>query len=252
MDQARIFIAIALSFVVFLVWNLFFTPEPPEKQPEQITQDTPQNTEKTGAAKPYIQTQTDGQTGEVTQIGGEDAQVDARPARIITVSSPYYVAKISEKQAAFRSFVLTKFREFVGDDSPHKELVSKDNPYGTMIFGFQNQSVPGLDGAVYSADINDDAIIVDDKPADLTFTWSSTNGIVIEKRYHFSPDTYLIGLTVTVKNGSGQPIQDRPYLALKRLLAQDSRAYGFTGPSTLINNSLEQIKVGKIEDKNIL
>ena len=70
MDQARIFIAIALSFVVFLVWNLFFTPEPPEKQPEQITQDTPKIEEKAGAAKPYVQTQTDGQTGEATKIGG--------------------------------------------------------------------------------------------------------------------------------------------------------------------------------------
>ena len=252
MEQSRIFLAIALSFVVFLVWNLFFGPEPPEQQPEQITQEAPKSEEKAAASKPYVQSPADKQPGEAIQPKESTAQIDTRPARTITVTSPYYVAQITEQQAAFRSFVLTKYREFVDADSPLKEIVSPDNPYGTMIFGFQNQSVPGLEGALYQADIKDDAVVIDNNPVDITFTWSSQNGVVIEKKYHFSPDTYLIDLTVTVKNGSGQIIQDRPYLAIKRILPQDGRAYGFTGPSALINNNLEQIKVGDIEDKNIL
>ena len=252
MEQKRIFLAIALSFAVFLVWNVFFGPEPPEQQPEQVTQEAPIGGETTVASKPYVQSPADKQPGEANQPKKSVAQIDTRPARTITVKSPYYIAKITEQQAAFRSFVLTNYREYVDVDSPHKELVSPDNPYGTMIFGFQNQSVPGLEGAVYEADIKDDAIIIDNIPTDITFTWSSENGVVIEKKYHFSPDTYLIGLTVTVKNGSGQVIQDRPYLAIKRILPQDGRAYGFTGPSTLINNNLEQIDVGDIEDTNIL
>ena len=247
MDQARIFLAIALSFVVFLVWNLFFAPEPPEQQPEQIAQETPQAEEKAGAAKPYVTSQAEAQTEPPPPAEGPGVQTSARPARTITVSSPYYVAKISERQAAFRSFVLTKYREFVDPDSPLKQLVSEDNPSGTMIFGFQNRSVPGLEQAVYSAGSDDDEIRIGDKPVDLTFTWSSADGVVIEKKYHFSPDTYLIGLTVTIKNGSGLPIQDRPYLAINRILPQDKRAYGFTGPSALINNSLESSSEAAIE-----
>jgi YidC/Oxa1 family membrane protein insertase len=252
MEQKRIFLAIALSFVVFLVWNVFFGPEPPEQQPEQVAQETPKSEEKAVAGKPYVQAPVEKQTGETIQPKEKDVRTNLRPARTITVKSPYYIAKITEQQAAFRSFVLSNYREYVDVDSPLKELVSPDNPYGTMIFGFQNQSVSGLEGAVYEADIKDDTIVIENIPTDITFTWSSENGVVIEKKYHFSPDTYLIGLTVTVKNGSGQVIQDRPYLAIKRILPQDGRAYGFTGPSTLINNNLEQIKVGDIEDKNIL
>ena len=252
MEQSRIFLAIALSFVVFLVWSLFFGPEQPEQQPEQIAQEAPKSEEKTVASKPFVQTPADKQPGEASLPTESTAPTDTRPARTITVKSPNYIVKITEQQAAFRSFVLTQFREFVDADSPLKELVSPDNPYGTMIFGFQNQSVPGIEGALYQADIKDDEVEIDNNPVDITFTWSSQNGVVIEKKYHFSPDTYLIDLTVTVKNGSGQVIQDRPYLAIKRILPQDGRAYGFTGPSTLINNNLEQIKVGDIEDKNIL
>ena len=140
MEQSRIFLAIALSFVVFLVWSLFFGPEQPEQQPEQITQEAPKSEEKTVASKPYVQAPVDKQPGEASHPKESATPVDTRPARTITVKSPYYIVKITEQQAAFRSFVLTQFREFVDADSPLKELVSPDNPYGTMIFGFQSST----------------------------------------------------------------------------------------------------------------
>ena len=54
MEQARLFIAIALSFLVFFVWNFFFTekPEPPEQEPgmEQAQPSAPPAQEQT---QPY-------------------------------------------------------------------------------------------------------------------------------------------------------------------------------------------------------
>ncbi|MBW2539968.1 MAG: membrane protein insertase YidC, partial [Deltaproteobacteria bacterium] len=74
--------------------------------------------------------------------------------------------------------------------------------------------------------------------------------ITVEKRFHFSAETYLIGLTVVIKNGSNQTFQDSLVLALVSTTPEKSRTYGFEGPSALINNKLEQIKVKKIEEKS--
>ncbi len=252
MDQGRLFLAIGLSFLVFLAWSLFFASKPPVEQKDTSKQTAPQVVEeKTAPAKPYVKEGAEVKTVETPTVESKERLPEVKPARTITVNSPFYIAKITERGAAFKSFVLKDYREFVEKDSPLKELVSADNPSGNALFGFQNDSVSGLNNAVFSSGVYGDAVVVKDKPVDITFTWVSENGVVIEKKFHFLPDTYLIDLTVTVKNGSAQPIQDRPYLALKRLLPVDKRAYGFTGPSALINNSLEQIKIKKI-DSNIL
>jgi len=40
----------------------------------------------------------------------------------------------------------------------------------------------------------------------LIFSWVSPNGIVVKKEFFFSPETYLIGLTISVKNNSMRPL----------------------------------------------
>ncbi|MDI6688121.1 MAG: membrane protein insertase YidC, partial [Desulfobacterales bacterium] len=64
-------------------------------------------------------------------------------------------------------------------------------------------------------------------------------------------ETYLIGLDITIKNGSHQTIQDNLILSLMKIYSKQDDNYGFEGPSAMINNSLEQIKAKKIKDKNI-
>ena len=252
MEQGRLFLAIGLSFLVFLAWSLFFASKPPVDKQDTDKPTVPQVVdEKSAAEKPYVKEEADVGSVQTPAVDTKAMRAEVKPARTITVNSPFYIAKISERGAVFNSFVLKDYREFVAKDSPLKELVSEENAAGTPRFGFKNDSVPGLKNAVYVSGVAGDTVVVEDKPVDVTFTWISENDVVIEKKYHFVPNSYLIGLTVTVKNGSAQPILDRPYLALKRFLPPDKRAYGFTGPSALINDSLEQIKIKKI-DNNIL
>lgn len=248
MDQARVFIAIALSFLVFLAWEFFFTSKTPPKKPAPSTQEVQKVEEKIGAEKPYVK-EAEVQTSAAAQVAGEPPQAQ-KTARTIEVNAPFYSAKITEQGAAFSSLILKEYKEFVDNNSPLKELVSPDVSPGTVILGFHNQSLLGLDQAVFTTEFSGETLEVSERPADLLFTWVSQDGVVVEKKYQFNPESYLIGLSVTIKNGSTRAIQDRLYLTLIKVKKADRGVYGFSGPSALINGKLKQVDIDDIEDEN--
>ena len=250
MEHARIFIAIALSFLIFLLWDLFFTPKAPPQKSQPATAERIEEQEKQIATTPYEQP-AKAPPAVPSPVPETPAVTEVEPARIITVTTPLYTARISTRNAAVVSFVLKNYRETVERDSPLKELVTPGLPDGTALMGFNNGSVPGLRDAVFSVDREDDTVRIDGGEQDLTFTWTSPQGVVVDKQYVFSNDTYLVGLKLTVKNGSAQSIQDQMYLALQQKKeAEKGRVYGFTGPSALINNSLERVDLDDIDEKS--
>ena len=85
---------------------------------------------------------------------------------------------------------------------------------------------------------------------DLVFTWLSDTGVLIEKRYTFTPQSYLIQMTIDIKNGSEMPIVDKVILNIKTDSESEQGGYSFEGPCALIDGKLEQIKKKKIEDKS--
>jgi YidC/Oxa1 family membrane protein insertase len=118
------------------------------------------------------------------------------------------------------------------------------------LVGFAGKSLPGLDQAVFSTNAYVETVNVSDSAREVTFSWKSDLGVVVEKTYTFSPDSYLIGLDITIKNGSAQTIQDKLFVALTSTLPNDARMYGFEGPSALIDKDLEEVKIKNIEDQN--
>jgi YidC/Oxa1 family membrane protein insertase len=175
----------------------------------------------------------------------------AAPPRTITVNLPLYTVKISEKGAAFRSFTLKNYRKTINADSPLLDMVGPDLSEGTVRIVFAGNSLQGLDNAVFSAHLNKDSIDIKDKPAEISFSYQSPQGIVVEKRFLFSPKTYVIALDVIIKNGSERPIKDSLALSLLRKEPENTNSYGFEGPSALINNKLEQIKIKKIKKQDV-
>ena len=147
------------------------------------------------------------------------------------MDTPLYRAKLSEKGAAVTSFVLKNYRETIHKDSPRKELLSEDVPIETAVIGFAGKSLSGLDNAVFSTNINGETINIQDSAQEITFSWKSEKGVVVEKTYTFSPDSYVIGLDVGIKNGSNQTIQDELFVTLTSTVPNDNRMYGFEGPA---------------------
>ena len=245
MDQARVFAAIALSFAVFLLWEIFFVDKQVVETPKQDLQ-----TETISKEELYIN-EIKTESVDHTALIKEDAQKTIKPARVVRVNTPLYSAFISEKGAVFKSFVLNKYKESIEPDSPLLEMIPPELHNGTIKISLAENSVPALNDAFFIADIKDDTIEINDNSRELSFFWKSSNGILIEKKFLFYPETYMIGCKVIIKNGSNQTIQDNLILSLFKAPAENGSMYGFEGPSALINDNLEQVKADDIEDKNI-
>ncbi|MBE9530345.1 MAG: membrane protein insertase YidC [Proteobacteria bacterium] len=245
MEQARLIIAIALSLLVFILWNFFFV-EKKEDQPPRQAQQKEQKTDK----KPEI-LKKEQIIAEKSPLSGQVPTLPAKPPRTVTIKTPLYMVRISEKGAVFKSFVLNNYRKTIDANSPLFEMISPDISGGTIRLGFAGNSVSGLDDAVFSADLGDDSVDIYNKSKEISFVWTSPQGVVVEKKYLFSPETYMIDLSVTVKNLSSETLQDSLTLSLVQPEEVKKTMYGFTGPSALLNNKLEQIKTKKIKDKNV-
>jgi YidC/Oxa1 family membrane protein insertase len=249
MEQARLLIAIVLSALIFLLWQLFFVDKDAIQQSAKKTKQPPVKEEQVKESKPFSKEQ-EVAAADKTPDSGTEISAPVRIPRNITVDTPFYQAQLSEEGGGVTSFILKKYREKVAKDSPLQELIPRKDSIETVLLGFAGKSLPGLDNAVFSASLNADTVNIQDAAQEIMFAWKSDEGVVVEKTYTFSPDSYLIGLDVTIKNGSDRSIQDKLFVALNSPAPTDKRMYGFEGPSALINEKLEEIKIKDITEKN--
>jgi len=198
MEQGRIIIAIVLSILVFVIWDFFFSGKEDIKNKEKKAK-VVQIEKETQKEEAYKKPQ------EKELVESKDELIKGeKTARIITVNTPLYSVKISEKGALFKSFVLKKYREAVEKDSPYKEIIVKKNKEGSIILGLEENTIPGIEKAIYISNINEDTVNVVNEKRKVSFSWESPEGIVFEKEFSFSPEEYKIGLNINIKNGSTQ------------------------------------------------
>jgi len=247
MEQGRVLLAIALSFIIFLVWNFFFVETPPVK--ENPASPTTQTAPLAPAGQKEESKATESIAAKESAPPSPFAQ---KPGRTFKIETPLYAVTLSEEKGAIKRFTLKHYRERVEQDAPPKELISETNPFGTALIGFEGNALPGLENAVFSADALENTLRVDEAVKTLTFSWRSSQGFLLEKRYTFSPKSYLIDLEIFLKNETGDVFQDTMILSLfRRLEKANGSGYGFEGPSAMVNSSVEEIEIKKIDSKPV-
>ena len=254
MEQVRLLLAIGLSFLVLFVWSVFFVDKGPvtENPADQKAQPPVTETEPKKQTAAVEQTPSAEQTASFSkdQVGAvQETPAIAPASRQITVETPIYTVRISTKGATFTSYVLKNYRESVEKDAPNKELVPQTLKNGVIRTSLANNSLKGLEDAVYSVDSLANQIAVTEKPQSLVFRWVADDGNILTKTYTFDPKSYLIDLNVKLNNASTATLNDQLELSIRAPVEQQNR-YGFVGPSGLINDKLEQIKIKKIEEKD--
>ena len=244
MEQARLFLAVVLSFLVFAVWELFFVEKTPvlQQKPPSDNQliDKQQSIEADNNRLLSEQVKDDFQTTGL--------QIQAEP-RIVTVNTSLYSVKISEKGAVFTSLALNRYKETLDDEDSKKELIAGSGINGAIKLTSDLGNIQGLDDAVFVLNNYAEFIDISAEPQNLKFSWVSSKGIVINKIFRFVPDSYLIGLDVYVENRSDHDIKESIVLSMANQ-APEGKGYSFIGSSIYMDKHYDQIKTKKIKEQN--
>lgn len=246
-EQGRLFLAIALSFLVFAVWGYFFS---------ESDQGIPQNTVKTEKQESEPGTKNELEKTDQTVINPnvkEQVQHERQaenlnqnvPARNITISTPLYSVIISESGAKFVRFSLKEYRESIAVDSDEKAIISGMNKVGSLVTTFNENT----EHTYFKANLTNDSLNVSNEAKKIEFIGVS-DGIQIKKVFTFLPDSYRIQLDIAVVNFSSKPANGNFSISLSKLMGKDVSRIGFEGPCGLIDNALEKIDVKDLEEKD--
>ncbi|MFO7839394.1 MAG: membrane protein insertase YidC [Desulfosalsimonadaceae bacterium] len=251
MEQWRLLLAIVLSIFVFFIWEVFFVEHKEVQSPpvsEQTDRSPDRESAEGGAPKGA---ETSASSDGDADISGEDAQnvVSDKQFQTVTVKSPLYTARISQRGAAFTSFVLHKYREEAGEDAPFKQLVPEGNRQGTSLVYMAGADPEKWFNARFTTDLSGERLELKNEEKTLSFFWKSPGGIVVEKRYTFLPDSYKIDLDVVVNNTSGRALTDNLVLTLQNPLPADTSRFAFEGPFAYMNGDLEEFDVDDIGEE---
>ena len=252
MEQMRLLLAIVLSFLVFVVWQwLVVEPEMAKQPAEQATLAertvTPEETQ-TSTPKPDAGTES-AQENKSTPLPQARPTVANRESRQIRVETPLYTAVFTEKGAALDDLVLKDYRESTGKDSPLKDMIAEPARNISFKAGWKGQGLPGMESALYDLGTSNDEIQVQDAPQTIEFRYTNAEGITVRKEFTFRPDSYLIGMTVTITNQSGAALDGKPTVKIANVVEDPSSRITFEGPMALMGNSLEEIKIKELAKK---
>jgi YidC/Oxa1 family membrane protein insertase len=250
--EKRALLALVLSLLVFLVYQLFFAPEqkpgpaksaPATEQPARAVKEAPPQQQ--GLPSP---------SGPSTAPASPVPTLQPPPAtlpRDVVVETPLYRAVFTETGGRLKSLGLKQYRETIDKNSPPKELVRiRQADELPLAFNFLNHPVAGLSLAHYVADRT--SLVVD--PADsskkLTFTYQVSGWLRVTREYQFYPKTYCMDLTIRVANLGRQVWEDAPAVSLINVpfSPHEQSGYNFSGPALLVGGKLDEIDLKKIKD----
>lgn len=246
-EQKRLLLAVVLSIVVLVGYQFFFVKqEDPDQRPN-------------GSQK-KIQDQTQDHVPNVSDYKSPSSAVpqvvdkQKDNFRVITVSTPLYDIAISEDRAAIKSFALRNFKETNQPDSPQKQMIAEELTSGILYSGLEGQSVPGLEDAIFSAQVDTSATRINQGEKSIEFVWATTQGIIVKKVFTFKADSYMIDCDIVFQNGSDMPVNDALVITMpgvyNEAVKKRSR-FAFEGPVVFIDNEYKAIKPDKIEEKSV-
>lgn len=242
MDIYRTFLAILISFVILIGYQYFFVgfaPNQPDVPVEKVETQA-QNTESTAAAKEKSVVATETTPPAQQPVAAVSMEHPDRDAKTVTVDTDLFTASFSENGGAIESFILKDYKETIESDSPGMQLVKIDESQGFPMQFSWGSVVPT--NTFYEAGGTE--VTFQGNTGNLVMTGRG-NGLEIVKNFSFTKDSYLMELSVKVKNVSSGVLQgaaalhqsNRPFR-----IGRTSSRYNFNGPAYYMNENLVEMK----------
>jgi YidC/Oxa1 family membrane protein insertase len=246
MDNYRAILAIVLAFFILLGYQyIFVTPQEEQPAVEKVVEtQTPQVAVQ--RQEPAPAQATPAVTDEPARFA-EPVNLPEKQGREIVVETNTFRTVISETGGGIKSFKLKEYRETPDADAPLKELVTTDSVIDLPLYFTWGVEPRRAQVPLFEADR--ETMVVDSGGSKtLTRTARLSSGLQVTRRMTFAPDSYLIDMAVDIDNLSETPLQGSPYLSISnRPFGETSQRYLFSGPATLLDGKLEEIKPSDLE-----
>jgi YidC/Oxa1 family membrane protein insertase len=235
MDK-RTIVAFALSFLVLILWSVFFGSQPEQRTEPQVTEE---ETQKRVAPAPEPSAAT-------LRPSEPPAQAPEAEEKEIIVETPLYMAAFSNVGPVLKSFRLKKYHLTTDDQSPLVELAhGKTGLLRIRLDPFQKDGEAPL---VFNA--SETALVLgsESSPKELVFTATTAGGISIRQSFLFDPARYPIELTVTYVNRTERALEGAVTARLANLPPKEKTSYyAFTGLSLFLDGKLKQLEADDFE-----
>mgnify|MGYP000925839354 CR=1 FL=1 len=240
MENKRLFLALAISLGLMLLYTNFLAPKQPPQAP--APQPTAQAPAPAPAAPPVA---------AAPGAPATPAAPLAQQAADVKVETPLFTAWISQRGGALRKMVLKQYTNKPQGQGGEFELLSlpAKDPYTLGL------SLPGLDPdlakRLFTPSADQLTVSPGSQGGSLSFSTQSA-GLTITKTYHFRPDSYAFDLKVSLTNQTGQVLEVTPELVLsqERDLHQ-SNTYAFTGLLAWRDQGLVEEDHSALESKKV-
>ncbi|NIQ40330.1 MAG: membrane protein insertase YidC [Proteobacteria bacterium] len=243
MDK-RAIIAIILSMLVIIIWQLIFAPSP--KEPSVIEEQEEQ---------PAIEARRE----EVPKESRDEevptyTERDESNVRDVVVETPLYRAVLTTAGARLKSWALSEYmdskksivlwrRKEVDPPQPIEMVPGrglKDLPLATQLRlngGVERDLVFDVDTAGLTVE--------SDSVGSLVFVGQTEEGLEVVKRFWFNSDQYRIDLEVELINRADRPMNPQLTMIWSGVVAPGGR-YTFSGPSVLSAGEVARLKPKEI------
>jgi len=215
-EQRNMFLAIALSLGVVMLWQVFFAPELTD--PAELETIDQAAFEMGDGSLPYP---TDGGTSQ--GLGGMGSGAIDRDAALqlsarVEIDAPGVDGSISLAGARIDDLHLRHFRETIDPESPEITLLSPSGSEDSYYVEFGWLPAPGVTATVPGRSsiwtpANPNTVLTPETP--LTLVWSNGEGLTFSRLITVDDD-YMFNVTQTVTNSTNRPVTLHPYGLIAR------------------------------------
>ena len=195
--DSKALLAIVLSLLLFLAWNLYFGPkQPPQSQEKQAS--TPATQPPTAPPPP------------AALSPAPPPRVDLSTQKTWSIGDSLYRMKIIAQGARERSFELLKYKEDMKPDSPPMQMIRDTGYYLPLDVELLSHTDWELSRQPFSSDAPTEIKVAHgEPPRSIPFQTEIPGKVRLTKIFTVSADSYSMDLEIQIQNLSPQRLSDQ-------------------------------------------
>ncbi|MSO97091.1 MAG: membrane protein insertase YidC [Rhodospirillaceae bacterium] len=239
-NQKNVLLAVVLSLIILVGWEMFFAPKPvPKPAADQVTAVAPVTP---GSPVPVA-------PGTLPAVGASSPEAQATSVTVegprASINTPHIKGSLSLSGSRFDDVTLLKYRETIDPASPPIDLLSgmaATKPYFAELGWLSGDATLRLPGPTTVWTPRDgDAALTDTRP--LVLTWDNGAGLRFTKTIRADKD-YMFTVEQTVENYGEQAATIYPYGLVARVDTPVTQGFFILheGPLGVFDRTLKEVK----------